>query len=74
MEVRLTREQEASIMDIASRTGRNVGDLLQEAVRQVIEYDEWFRKEVQSGLDQADRGDLIEHDQVLAWMRSRETS
>jgi predicted transcriptional regulator len=34
-------------------------------------YDKWFREEVEAGLAEADRGELIPHDQVVANLRAR---
>jgi len=33
------------------------------------EYDAWFRKEVELGLDEADDGKLIPHDEVVRTLR-----
>jgi predicted transcriptional regulator len=33
-------------------------------------YDKWFREEVEAGLAEADAGNLIPHDQVVAEMRA----
>nr|WP_318290015.1 antitoxin [Paraburkholderia sp. BL8N3] len=34
-------------------------------------YDAWFRAEVQAGLDEADAGETVPHDQAVAEMRAR---
>jgi predicted transcriptional regulator len=34
----------------------------------MIGYDEWFIRQVEIGLAQADRGELLEHEQVVARM------
>jgi predicted transcriptional regulator len=31
-----------------------------------LKHDQWFRQQVQIGLDQLDRGEFIEHDEVVA--------
>jgi predicted transcriptional regulator len=35
-----------------------------EAVERMVNYDEWFLREVQKGLAAANRGELIDHDEV----------
>ena len=43
--------------------------LIKEAVDKYLEYDAWFRAEVQKGIDEADRGELISHNDVKARLR-----
>ncbi len=31
------------------------------------EYDAWFREQVQIGIDEADRGELIPHEEMKRW-------
>ena len=31
------------------------------------EYDAWFREQVQIGIDEADRGELIPHEEMVKW-------
>jgi predicted transcriptional regulator len=38
--------------------------LVVEAVERLVSYDEWFLREVQKGLAAADRGELVDHDEV----------
>jgi len=37
---------------------------VQEAVARLLDYDEWFIREVEQGLAAADRGEFIEHDEI----------
>lgn len=46
------------------RTGRNSSDLVQEAIERLLDHDSWFIEQVERGLEQAARGELIDHDQV----------
>lgn len=32
------------------------------------EYDAWFKEQVQIGIDQADRGELIPHEEMKRWL------
>jgi predicted transcriptional regulator len=66
MEVHLTPEKKALLEQMASRTGKNTVDLVQEAVDRLLDYDAWFIQEVEKGLAQAERGELIDHEDVVA--------
>jgi predicted transcriptional regulator len=66
MELRLTPEKEALLQQLATRTGRPTSDLLEEAIDRFLDYDAWFIREVEKGLAQADHGELIDHEEVVA--------
>lgn len=66
MEVHLTPDQETLLNELATTTGRGTDDLVQEAVDRLLAYNRWFSEQVQIGLEQADRGELIEDDEVRA--------
>lgn len=51
---------------IARRTGRDVNDLATEALRAYVEHDEWFVKEVEAGIREADKGEFLTHEEVGA--------
>jgi predicted transcriptional regulator len=44
---------------------------VQEAIERFLDYDEWFLREVEKGLAAADRGDLIDHDDISKPINSR---
>ena len=64
MEVQFSPDIQKKLDRIASQRGRDSKSLVQEAVERFVDYDEWFLQEVQKGLDAADRGEWVEHDQV----------
>jgi predicted transcriptional regulator len=66
MEVHLTPEQEAELTELASRKGRDADQLAQEVLDFYLKHEARFVEAVKRGLASADRGDLIEHDEVLA--------
>ncbi len=66
MEVQFTPEQEAQISQIANYTGTPAEQLVVQAVIRMVEEDVAFRAGVQRGIEQADRGEFIEHDEVKA--------
>lgn len=68
MEIELTPELQAKLDRIASQQGRDAKSLVHEAVERLIGYDEWFIRQVEIGLAQADSGELLEHEEVVARM------
>jgi predicted transcriptional regulator len=62
MEVHLPEQQEAQLNALALETGRATDELVQEAVAQMLTHNEWFRAQVQIGLDQIARGEFLEED------------
>ncbi len=66
MEVHLSPEQEAELSELASRKGRDANKLAQEVLDFYLKHEARFVEAVKRGIASADRGDLIEHDEVLA--------
>lgn len=64
MEVQLTPDLEAKLAQLASKSGRDKQVLAREAIQRLVDHDEWFVREVEKGLEAADRGELIEHDEI----------
>jgi len=64
MEVRLKPELQEKLTRLAAQQGRDSESLVAEAVERMVDYDEWFLQEVEKGLVAADRGELIEHEDV----------
>lgn len=71
MEVQFTPEQETQILQIASHHGTNAEQLVKDATLRLLAEDEHFRAAVRRGIGQADRGELIDHDQVVARIEGR---
>ncbi|MBI1354594.1 MAG: hypothetical protein GC160_09630 [Acidobacteria bacterium] len=65
MEVSLTPEQEARLQALAARSGAEAGDLVRGLVQRALDHEDWFRREVEKGVDQADQGELIDHEAVV---------
>jgi predicted transcriptional regulator len=65
MEVHLSAEKEARLREVATRTGKDAGQLVEEAVDRMLEYDVRFVEAVEEGRASARRGELIEHDDVV---------
>jgi predicted transcriptional regulator len=66
MEIRFSPELETKLNQAASETGRNTDQLVQQIVAGWLDHDQWFREQVAKGLVQLDRGEFIEHDEVVA--------
>jgi len=70
MEIELSPELQAKLDRIASQQGRDSKSLVHEAVERLVGYDEWFLRQVEIGLAQADRGELLEDKEVAARMEN----
>jgi len=64
--VSLLDSQEAQLNDLALRTGRGTDELIQEAVSRLLAHNEWFKEQVQIGIDQIARGEFIEEEEMDA--------
>jgi predicted transcriptional regulator len=66
MEVHFTPEQEAQLSRIASHSGTDTERLVKDAALRLVEEDMRFRAGVRRGIEQADRGELVDHNDVKA--------
>jgi len=66
MEVHFTPEQEARLSQLATYAGTDTERLVKDAALRLIEEHAEFRAGVRRGIAQADRGELIEHEEVKA--------
>jgi predicted transcriptional regulator len=64
MEVHLSPDLQAKLAELASQQGRDSEALVVEAVQRMVNYDEWFIREVEKGIAAADRGEFVDHDEV----------
>ena len=64
MEVRFTPEEEARLSKIAGREGVDPEKLVKDAALRLLEDDARFRLGVRKGIEQADRGEFIEEDEM----------
>jgi predicted transcriptional regulator len=65
MEVHLSPEKEARLRHVAVRTGKETAQLVEEAVERMLEYDARFIEAVEVGRADAQRGDLLDHEEVV---------
>jgi predicted transcriptional regulator len=71
MEVQLTPDQQAKLSRLAAAQGCAAETLVQKAVDRLLNYDDWFLREVDKGLAAADRGEFVEHDDIRKMIDSR---
>ena len=64
MQVQLTREQEARLVELAARDGRSPDQVVQEALDRLFEADSDFVEAVMKGLASLDRGEGLTHEEV----------
>ena len=64
MNVSLDPVVQAKLQRLAAERGRDAEVLAREAIERFVNYDEWFLSEVEKGLAQIDRGEVLTHSQV----------
>jgi predicted transcriptional regulator len=74
MDVHFSPEQEAQISQIAAHAGTDTEQFVREAVLRVVDERARFRAAVREGIQQADRGELLEDDVVRQWLETQEVS
>jgi len=71
MEVHLNPDLQAKLAQLASQLGRKSEELVVDAVERMVNYDQWFMREVEKGISAADGGELVDHDKVKALIDRR---
>jgi predicted transcriptional regulator len=66
MEIQFTPEQEARLSQIANYNGTPAEQLVKQAALRLVEEDEQFHADIDEAIKQADRGQLIDHEEVKA--------
>jgi predicted transcriptional regulator len=64
MEVHFPPEVEVQLQQLAASTGTNAEQLVKDAALRLLQQDADFRAAVRKGIEQADRGEFIEEDQM----------
>jgi predicted transcriptional regulator len=70
MQVNIPPEFQAKLDRIAEQQGRDAESMVNEAVARLVGYDEWFIRQVEKGLAQIERGEVFEHEEVVAKMEN----
>jgi len=64
MNVSLDPTVQAKLQRLADERGRAAEVLAREAIERFVNFDEWFINEVEKGLAQIERGQVLTHEQV----------
>jgi predicted transcriptional regulator len=73
MEVTLSAEMQAKLTRIARDRGTDAEALAREAIERLVDYDDWFVREVEKGLTQIESGETVSHEEVGTRLRERLT-
>ena len=73
MEVILSPDLQAKLARIARERGTDAQALAREAIERLVDYDDWFVREVEKGLAQIERGEILSHEEVGARLEKRLT-
>ena len=65
MEVNFTPHAEALLKEFAARKGKDAAQVVEETVSSMLERQARFVEGIQRGIRSADRGDLIDHEEVV---------
>ncbi len=64
MEITLSDDVQSKLARLAAERGRDAEALAREAIERFVEHDEWFVHEVEKGLAQIARGEVLTHEEV----------
>jgi predicted transcriptional regulator len=73
MEVILSADVQAKLARIAHERGMDPQVLAREAIERLVDYDDWFVREVEKGLAQVERGETLSHEEVGTRLEQRLT-
>jgi predicted transcriptional regulator len=73
MDVILSPDLQAKLTRIARERGTDAQAPAREAIERLIDYDDWFVREVEKGLAQIERGEVLSHEEVGARLEKRLT-
>ncbi|HWB18644.1 MAG TPA: hypothetical protein VG538_19710 [Vicinamibacterales bacterium] len=71
MELHLSRELEGRLAAEASRRGVSVETLAHETLERALDYDDWFIREVETGLSQVEDGQTMPHETLKARLEKK---
>jgi RHH-type rel operon transcriptional repressor/antitoxin RelB len=55
---------------LAGALKRDRSFLINEAIEQYLELSDWQEAQIRAGIEEADRGETVPHDEAAAWLRS----
>jgi predicted transcriptional regulator len=71
MELTLPADLQAKLTRLAQARGTDPEALAREAIERLVDYDDWFVREVEKGLGQVESGDTMSHEDVGARLDKR---
>ena len=71
MEVNLNSDLQDRLARLAAQQGHDTETLAREAIERLVDYDEWFIREVDKGLAQIEQGIVLTHEQFGARLERR---
>ncbi len=72
MAFHVTPELEAKLDELAQRTHRDKSELLEEAVNNLVAYNQWFERKVSASQEAANHGVLVADEDVRGWLEQRD--
>lgn len=66
MEIELTQEEQAQLVQVAQRTGRNAEEVVREAINSFLQHEIAFAEALERGLVSLDRGEHVTHEEVAS--------
>ena len=69
--IRIDQEQLARLDRMAAALNRSRSWVVNQSIERYLDYEEWFGDAVAKGVEAADRGDLVSHDQAMKAARGR---
>ena len=72
MAFHVTPELEAKLEELAQRTHREKSELLEEAVNNLVAHNQWLERKVNASVEAADRGEIVDDQEVRGWLEQRE--
>jgi len=66
MDLNMPPDLETKLAQAADRRGMAPEVLVLEAIERAVDYDDWFVREVEKGLAQVERGEVLTHEEVGA--------
>lgn len=66
MELQLSEKHAAELATLSTRTGRSMGELVEEAVDRLLADESWFDQQVRLAIDQITRGEFLDEAEMDA--------
>jgi len=68
--LRVDPEIKEKLEELARSTARSKSFIASEAIRNIIDLNEWQVRAIKQGVDATEQGRIVEHDRVARWVES----